>query len=78
MFAAAFVIIAGAVPGGAGSGCLLAIELFVDIAAFGVIGGWQTIQSCLSFPHRQCFHGERGPTRSVQHRLNISTRDDLW
>ena len=56
MFAAAlahfvsFVIIVGAVPGGAGSGCLLAIEFFVDVAAFGVIGGAQTFQSCLSFP----------------------------
>ena len=84
MFAAAlahfvsFVIIAGAVPGGAGSGCLLAIEFFVDVAAFGVMGGAQTFESRLSFPHRQCLHGERGPTRSVQHRLNISTRDDLW
>ena len=56
MFAAAlahfvsFVIIAGAVPGGAGSGCLLAIEFFVDVAASGVIGGAQTFESRLSFP----------------------------
>ena len=45
MFAAAlahcvsFVIIAGTMPWGTGCGCLLAIELFVNIAAFGVIGG---------------------------------------
>ena len=58
MFAAAvarflsFVIIAGAVPGSTSSGCLLAIELFVDLAALALIGDVRTLDSCLSFPHR--------------------------
>ena len=50
----------------------------VHVAAFGVIGGARSFESSLSLPRRQCFHGERGPARSVQHGLNTSTHDDLW